>query len=105
MSRVQESIKAPAAAQQAVTTSLGFQISRETGHALLAVKEGQPVIEALRVSGKLLDGVSCILRQINDDMEGELQAVEIFALQVLIDVATNLNIASRRGLERAGGEA
>lgn len=104
MSRL-ENTSAPAAAQQAVTTGMGFQISRATGNALLAVKEGQPVTEALRLSGQLLDGVSCILQQLNDDMEGDLQGIEILALQVLIDVATNLNVASRRGLERAGGEA
>lgn len=100
-----ENTPAPAAAQQAVTTGLGFQISRETGNALLSVNEGQPVTEALRLSGDLLDGVSCLLRQLNDDMDCELQAVEVFALQMLIDVATNITVACRRGLERAGGEA
>lgn len=92
-------------AQQAVTTGLSFQMSRDTGNALLSVNEGQPVTEALRLSGDLLDGVSCLLRQLNDDMVCELQAVEVFALQMLIDVATNITVACRRGLERAGGEA
>ncbi|WP_448682613.1 hypothetical protein [Pseudomonas nicosulfuronedens] len=103
MSRAQESTKALASAQQAVTTGLSFQISRNAGNALLAVQEGQPVAEALRLSSQLLDGVSCLLRQINDDVEGELQGLEILALQMVIDVATNINVACVRGLERAGG--
>lgn len=52
-----ENTSAPAAAQQAVTTGLSFQMSRDTGNALLSVNEGQPVTEALRLSGDLLDGV------------------------------------------------
>lgn len=96
---------APAAAQRAVTTGLSFQISRQTGEALLAVRQGQPVAEALRLSSQLLDGLSCLLRQINDDIEGELHGLEIQAIQMVIDVATNINVACVRGLECAGGEA
>lgn len=96
---------APTAAQQAVTTGLSFQISRVTGNALLTVNEGQPVAEALRLSSQLLDGLSCLLRHINDDTEGELHGLEIQAIQMVIDVATNINVACVRGLERAGGEA
>lgn len=91
-------------AQQAVTTGLSFQMSRDTGNALLAVKEGQPVAEALRLSSQLLDGLSCLLRQINDDTDGELHGLEIQAIQMVIDVATNINVACARGLERVGGE-
>ncbi len=105
MSRAQKSTKALASAQQAVTTGLSFQMSRDTGNALLAVKEGQPVPEALRLSSQLLDGVTCLLRQINDDTEGELQGLEILAIQMVLEVANSINVACVRGLERAGGEA
>lgn len=98
-----ENIKALPRAQ-AIATGCNFLISASTGNPLLTVEPGRSVGEALRISTRILDGLSCLLQRVTDDPDDTLGPTELFAVRVTLETAASINLACRRGLEAEESE-
>lgn len=99
-----ENTKAQPSAQQAKTRSIDFCIAR-SGYPLLRVNPDVPLMDVMRETDRLLDGLSCLLKQLADDCEGELNGMEIHAIGFLVEAVGSMHGACTNSLEAEGGEA
>ncbi len=103
-----ENTKAPGAAQQEktalITTGCYFWSNAPSGHEILQVNPGIPCSDVMIDAATLNDGITCLLKRLADEGEGDANGMELQVLALASSVVGAMVSSCQRAFERQEGE-
>ncbi|XEG73309.1 hypothetical protein QA447_03420 [Pseudomonas sp. abacavir_1] len=104
-----ENTKAAPEAQQEntvlMTTGCAFWSNAPTGHEILQVNPGIPCSDVMIDAATLNDGITCLLKRLADEGEGDANGMELQVLALASSVVGAIFVSCKRAFERQEGEA